>query len=253
MYTSDNMVSRRTEIDLLRTLAIMLMIVYHAAYDLSIFYGWDIPVQEGAWKILARIAASLFLLLVGISFTLSYRRRFPGRVSPLSAPVLYTYGLRGLRILLLGMILTVGSYLFDPATFIRFGILHCIGITTLLLPFAMPLEERAALLGIGVILLGRMFAGMHAESEVFVALNILPAGFSSIDFYPLVPWSGVVLIGMSIGHVLYRDPASQRRLASLDRSKLARVLAWPGRNALLLYFLHQPVIMAVFIAWLGRP
>ena len=64
-------------VDLLRTLTIILMIVYHAAYDLETFYGWSIGVHEGWWKLLARIACSLFLLLVGLSFVLSWKRSMP--------------------------------------------------------------------------------------------------------------------------------------------------------------------------------
>lgn len=246
---------RLIEVDLARTVAVLLMIIYHAAYDLRTFYGWDIDVLGDGWMTLAHAAASLFLLLVGVSFTLSFKRRFPGGASPLSHEVLAVYGRRAMLIMGLGIGLSVLSYAFDPDTYIRFGILHCIGIATVFLPFVLFLEERAALLGLGVILLGRMFGQMEGSSEALLALNIVPAGFSSIDYYPLAPWAGVILIGTGLGSALYGGTRRWRglvRMAGLE-SRAARVLAWPGRNALWVYFVHQPVIMGVLAVMYGWP
>ena len=69
-----NKTTRYPELDILRTLAIIGMIVYHGAYDLASFYGYPFDMFHGAWFVLERIIAITFLLLVGISFAISYDR-----------------------------------------------------------------------------------------------------------------------------------------------------------------------------------
>ena len=62
------------EVDLLRGVAIVLMVLYHLVFDLNYFAVYDIDVSSGFWLAVARAAASLFLLLVGLSLTLSHSR-----------------------------------------------------------------------------------------------------------------------------------------------------------------------------------
>ena len=64
--------ARFWEADLLRGVAIVLMVLYHLAFDLDYFAVYQIDVISGFWLAAARISASLFLLLVGLSLTLSY-------------------------------------------------------------------------------------------------------------------------------------------------------------------------------------
>ena len=62
---------RYRELDLLRTLAIVMMVIYHVAYDLQQFYGFRLGLFESnVWYLLRQSTATLFLLLVGISFAI---------------------------------------------------------------------------------------------------------------------------------------------------------------------------------------
>ena len=103
---------RRPEIDLLRTLAILMMVTYHTAYDLSAFFHVRIDPFSGGWKILQRSTAILFLLLVGVSFVLSYYKSE-------KRPSWEKYGKRGLVVLLCGMLASVVTFAVDPETYVR--------------------------------------------------------------------------------------------------------------------------------------
>jgi hypothetical protein len=63
------------EIDAMRGVAIITMIVYHTMWDLW-FWGVfpDVVLWEGFWKYWQRFTANTFLILVGVSLTLVYRR-----------------------------------------------------------------------------------------------------------------------------------------------------------------------------------
>jgi len=198
---------RITEIDLLRTLAIALMVIFHTAYDLWAFYDWQIDIWGTQWQILRILTASLFLILAGVSSNFSRR--------PLK---------RSLIVIACALLISAVTYVYDSNTFIYFGILHCIGFGMLLLIPLKHLKEFNILLGIAVV-------------------TLLPTPnppLPTLDYYPLIPWFGLMLIGAGLGHYLYiRNNFSTFQYFSIS------VLVLPGRHALLIYMIHQPILLAV--------
>lgn len=228
---------RYPELDVLRGAAILLMIVYHAAYDLAVFYRFDVPVFDGPWKLLARLTAGLFLLLVGVSFAVSLSRK--KTAAHLWHRQLDRFLAVGGCALLIGM----ATYAVDPETYVRFGILHLIAISALLLPLLRPLREGS--IAIGILLFFVPVFPAAALQPVSMALGYPPPGFASIDYFPVLPWFGIVLCGYGLGHFLYVRRTDWRKRLPKD---VPAPLSWPGRHSLLLYMIHQPVILAVL--WL---
>lgn len=241
---------RYAEIDIARSIAILMMIVYHIAYDLWAFYEFRINPLEGGWKILQIATATLFLFIVGLSFMISFDQTWRG------------VRFRSLRIFSAALLVTIVTYLFDPETFVRFGILHLIGLSILLLPFFVRLKEWNVLIGIAIVLLGINVTALYPYSDSTIDRNTflnvlltivgLPSPtFTTMDYYPLLPWFGSILIGMGIGHFIYiRNKVFREKYQILD-SRL-QILTWPGKNALLIYLIHQPFILAILttIKWL---
>jgi uncharacterized membrane protein len=65
------------------------------------------------------------------------------------------------------------------------------------------------------------------------------------DYVPLFPWMGVVFLGLALGHLLARrDFASLAPLAGAPR--WFRAL---GRHTLLIYMVHQPLLLGAL--WLA--
>ncbi|MBU2214060.1 DUF1624 domain-containing protein [Patescibacteria group bacterium] len=226
------MKSRFIEIDLLRTLAIVMMVIYHTGYDLAFFHGFDFNPLTGGWKLLARSTATLFLLLVGISFVISWER------NPRFTKILK----RGLTILAFGMLITFVTYFWAPETYIRFGILHMIGVSMMLLPFFRKMREFNALIGLVILLstatiLNSKF--LILNSELFLPFGITPPNFLSLDYYPLLPWFGVVLIGLALGDFFY---IRSKRIPK-PTNRILKLLSFPGKHALIIYLIHQPIII----------
>ena len=67
-------VSRYWEIDLVRGIAILMMILFHTVFDLYFFKILPVNVFSGFWRYFAYATATLFLVLVGISLTISHAR-----------------------------------------------------------------------------------------------------------------------------------------------------------------------------------
>jgi uncharacterized membrane protein len=222
---------RFIELDLLRTLAIAMMVVYHTVYDLHVLYGFSVDPFSLPWILFARATAILFLLLVGMGFALR-RRRYPD-------PVVWKRTLRHALIILGGAALVTGAtYLFDPATYVRFGILHCIGVTVLLLPLLPKRPWIATAIGIVLIAVGIRIWGTSSTTALLLPLGIPPLHFITVDYFPLLPWSGVIVLGVALAQPLLA------RMHTTDNRTL-NLLTLPGKHALLLYLVHQPILVGI--------
>ncbi len=215
---------RRHEIDLLRTTAIIMMVAYHLLYDLEFFWQWNIDTQHGPLLVFGRSTATLFLLLVGASAVL-LRQSMLARQKT-QAEIFHRLVCRGLWVLSCGMVVSLATALVDVDTFVRFGILHLIGCSLLMLPAFLPAKMWN--IAIGSLLIG-------------IGLLLPKATFASVDYYPLLPWFGVVILGAGLGHWWYVH----------NTPPLIRLPGWlmlPGRHSLLIYMLHQPLMLALL--WL---
>ncbi|HWR42347.1 heparan-alpha-glucosaminide N-acetyltransferase [Sporomusa sp.] len=218
---------RLVEIDLFRGIAILLMIIFHTVFDLAFYYNWPLDYLDGFWYYQGKASAVLFMLVSGVSSLLS---RHPVR--------------RGLTVFGTGLLITAATYFYSPAVYIRFGILHLLGVGMLAAPF---FNQRSALLliiaGTSIIAIGNGFSQITATTACLVPFGIKPPSFTSLDYYPLFPWLGIILYGMAAGRLLY--PARQPLWPSLANHRSVRWLSWMGRRSLLIYLMHQPVILAI--------
>lgn len=211
------------EIDLIRGLAVFGMIFYHLLVDLRLFYFAAVPVFEGYLLIFARLVAIVFIFLAGVSASFQFAK------TETAKPLLK----RAFIILFWAGIISIVTYILFPKEFIFFGILHLIGTSLLLLiPFLYIKSNILIFLsGCFVIITG-------------IVSSTPPRG--SLDYFPLLPWFGLVLIGLVFGR-LY--PYWRNKL-SLQEPKtiLTRTLKLTGRNSLVLYLLHQPILMGLLFA-----
>jgi uncharacterized membrane protein len=233
-------VDRFWEVDTARGVAIIMMIVYHTTYDLDTFGGYHIQSTAGYWALFADITAGLFLFLVGVSLAISR-----ARTSLRGWRLFGKYLARGLRILAYGVVLTV-VFLALGMGVVAFGILHLIGISIILAYPFLRLRFTNLVLGTLIFFAGQYILAQGLDSQSFWLLpfGIVPEGVIMPDYRPLLPWFGIVLIGLFFGNVVYGDG---RRPAVLEDKApmLAKPLLPPGRNSLLIYLIHQPIIIAL--------
>jgi uncharacterized membrane protein len=228
-------------IDLGRGLAISGMVVYHLGWDLADFHlvSPDLPFTPGM-RLLSHVVASTFLALVGVSLALAHAHGFNRRAS-----------WRRLAIVAAAAaFVTAASLIFAPGQAIFFGILHCIAAASLVAaPFVT--WPAWASLAAGLTAIAAPFV---AQSTLFDPPWLLWLGLgealpNTIDWYPLLPWAGVVLLGLALA----RAPAVLPRLTSPERwraeSAAARTISFAGRHSLAIYLLHQfilfPLVWAV--------
>ena len=78
-------------------------------------------------------------------------------------------------------------------------------------------------------------------------LGLAQRGVYMSDYYPLVPWSGLVLVGISAGYTLYRQGIRRFTLPDYSNITVVRMLSFLGRHSLVIYLIHQPILLALLI------
>jgi uncharacterized membrane protein len=238
----DRSPSRFWELDLFRGVAVVMMVLYHMLYDLSYFGGYSIDVHSGFWLHFAQATAVIFMMQVGISLTLSASK---ARMLGSTETRFIHFLKRGLKILSLAMAITLATYLLIGRGFIIFGVLHFIGVAIILAyPF---LELRAFNLFTGVIfiIIGLYLQGLTFDFPGLFLMGITSENFYTLDYFPLFPWFGVVLLGIFLGNSLYRGHQRRVDLPDLSFSFWARQCDALGRNSLLIYLVHQPALVTI--------
>lgn len=235
---------RLWEIDSLRGIAIVMMIAFHLLFDLNYFRGAGFDLHSGPWFILGRATVIIFLLLAGVSLTLSHSRaRKQGRAG------FSKYLKRGIRIFLYGLIITPLTWILLPQGTIWFGVLHLIGLSIILCYPLLRFRLLPLFLGIALIILGLFLQGLVFGFPWLLWLGLRPLAFYTFDYLPLLPWFGVVLIGIFLGNFLYPNYKRRFRIRDLSRFSPIKLLTFLGRHSLVIYLLHQPVLLALLYAF----
>ncbi len=247
------------EIDALRGVAIVMMVTFHFVYDLYAFGLSNTLYEDRFWHYFQRTTASLFIGLVGVSLAVSYARAVARAADRgKTAPGLgRKYLARGARLLGWGLLIsTVTYFALGPDAYIQFGILHFIGLSVILAyPFlaGKTLGKPWVILTVGAVLLflGPKVIGGPVDFPWLLWLGFMPAGYQSVDYFPLIPWFGLVLIGLFLGRTLYVDNHRRLPLPDLSRFLPVKALQWLGQRSLPIYLLHQIVLYALFVVATG--
>ncbi len=238
-------------LDYSRSLAVLAMIFYHFVFDLGHFEYVDVrTVTNGYWKLFAQSIGSSFLFLSGFSFWIMVRAE-----------------LNWLRFVKRLLILILASLLISIVTriqlndeFVFFGILHLMVACAILglLIYRLPVF---LLLGLAVVLL--LFREYFFISTFYNAQTFEPKYLSwtglfngrtgSADFYGFMPWSSAFVLGLSLAKIIAKNPRSTSVSPLIFKeerpSYLVVFILWIGRNSLLVYLIHQPILFALFISY----
>ena len=233
---------RLWEIDFLRGIAIIMMIIFHFLYDTNYFGIYRVNLQESYLLFFNYSIGTIFLLLVGVSLTLSY-----SRIENIltKKDLRLKFFKRGLKIFCMGLIITIITWYFIGGRFVAFGVLHCIGISIILAYPFLRFRFFNFLVGGFLIILGLILRNLTLNFYWLFWLGLKYPDLHSIDFFPILPWFGVVLIGIFVGNSLYPKYRRAFSLKDLSGSIFVRFFCFLGRHSLLIYFLHHIVLLSI--------
>lgn len=218
------MKKRIFELDLLRFIAIIIMLIYHLAYDIKYYWPKDINLEGLFWIIIANIGQFLFIFVAGISSGFS-KNSFK----------------RGLRVFGIGILVTIATYIFIEYEYVRFGILHFLGVCMMLYPLLSKLNNRILIPFVIIsYYLGYVFKNITVDTFLLLPFGLYYNGFASIDYFPIFPYISYFILGI----VAYKSIYSKgRRLFNVNRE--FKALEFISRNSLFIYIIHQPVFLVI--------
>lgn len=219
-----------------RGFAILLMFVYHFSFDLD-YYGFiQQDFYQGAfWINFRTIIVTLFLTIMGISLYLAAykglnKKRFRQRLS-----LLIVYSL----------LVSISSWIMYPKAMIFFGILHFITIASVLGLLFIRAGKINFLLGLILILIPHIIRHSFFDQPYLQWLGLMTELPITVDYVPLLPWFGVVLIGVFLGEKLTQLSTESFIVRWQSKQSFSKLLSLGGRYSLHIYMLHQPLFLGI--------
>lgn len=227
------------QFDLLRGLAVIGMIVFHAFYMLDFYNVLSQQMRSGWWLVLSLFVQLVFLSFVGMFLSFSALKTEDTKAF---------YKKQLFRILMLvGLALLISgvTFLVVPGAFVRFGILHCIALCIALLMFVA--KKPTVLLAVAFLGIGLFFLRSHFLTDGIIGyiMGLNAEKPFSIDYFPLIPWISVVALGGVCGHIFFQLQQNKIHL-NTDEPPILRGVHFLGRHSLLIYLLHIPLLWGGF-------
>jgi uncharacterized membrane protein len=229
--------ARFDRLDVLRALAIVWMALFHFAFDLNHFGFFDPRHsfhRDPLWTTQRVCIVSLFLFCAGVGQAVALHA---GQGWP-------RFWRRWAQVAGCAVLVSLGSALMFPKSWIFFGVLHGVAVMLILCRLAAPLGARLWPLGAAALALPRLLQFSALEHPAFSWIGLVTRKPVTEDYVPVLPWLGVMLWGLAAGQWLL-----QHRRAWLTGGVpgALRPLAVLGRWSLSFYMLHQPVLIGAIL------
>lgn len=271
---------RYWEIDAWRGIVVITMIIFHLMWDLWFFRVMpDLVLYAGFWKYFQRFTACSFVFLAGVSLAIVYQRK--PEFSRYLKRGLYVFGcgvvfslavwLFGIGYVHFGVLHMIGVSTILAYPLLRYKWLNVFlwlvffiigGI--LLLPddqvwavwsmlnsasttgdVPYPMQVTWWLRWLDPTILQAM--SIQVDHSWLVWLGITPPQYYPVDFFPLFPYFGLVLLGVAVGNMVYNKNGRGFSLPDLSELAPVRILRFLGSHSLPIYMIHQPVLFAILV------
>ena len=244
-----NEVSPRFDsLDAFRGFAMVWMTIFHFCFDLNYFGFLNQNFYEDSlWTVQRNGIVSLFLFCAGLSQALGLAQGHAQRLG------WSRFWKRWKQVAGAALLVSVGSYFIYPESYIYFGVLHAIAVMLIIMRLTYRLKYGLWVLGFLLIgakfLLPTLFAAVGSSLEVFNQpllnwLGIVSYKPRTEDYVPLIPWLGVMWLGLATGLYLLKH---KKQLIVAELPGALQPLAMLGRYSLSYYLIHQPVLFGLFM------
>jgi uncharacterized membrane protein len=225
--------NREERLDALRGTWMLWMAAFHFGFDLAHFRFFEADFyRDPLWTTQRTLILSGFLFWAGWGQGLALAAgQSAGR-----------FWRRWGQVAGAALLVSVGSALMFPKSYIYFGVLHAFAVLLPLLRFgAARLPDWSLLaLALALTLLPQLVQHEVFDSRWTSWVGLVTKKPITEDFVPLLPWAAPLLLGLLAARRLRLNgpvPSGLRWLATLGR--------WP----LSFYLLHQPLLIAGILLW----
>jgi uncharacterized membrane protein len=240
------MQKRAFELDFLRGLAIIMMILHHLIYDLRYIMGLDLFAWQESYFFEYWLRAPfvfIFLAVSGVCCTFSSSNiRRSGKMALVAAGF--------------SAVFFAVSTFTDSEMYVIFNVIHILAVGTFLYAVLEVLASKGIIrdLRMPLLILVVVFLWLEyplsAMDRGFVPVLIplhdhFSIGLGMADYMPLVPWIGLFFAGALFGRLFYAQKQSLFPNPPPVVQGVTAPFAFVGRHSLLFYILHQPIVLAI--------
>ncbi len=260
--TSPTKRRRIWEIDFLRGVCIILMVVDHFMFDASVL---DTIAPSLAYddNFLARLCEFAYYRFWFSNYRMAFRIVVVGlflTLSGISCALSKNNLVRAIKLFLAAEIMTVATVLVENVfdftdVAIYVGILHCLAFSVFIYCAIVATNKKSGhlaclIIGLYIVIWGILLDYYNLDQTLPKPSNfgewlevVFGYRYYGADCFGIIPYTGLFLMGAYGGKHLYADKTT--KLPRLY-GKWQKPVSFVGRNTLWVYLLHQPVLIAVF-------
>lgn len=234
-----------------RGVAFILMFIFHIFVFLKLLTHINY-LNNPILNFIGIIARNIFIVLVGVSLYLSFKNS--KNIEEYKKKQL----LRSIKIYCIAIYITILTYFIIPEHYIVFGVLHFISISILLLyNFVNNIFALISILIICFILSNYKYTLILPDSSFLgtyingiLGMNIYK---TTMDSFPLIIWIPKIILGIFIGYLLhyfynkYNNKYKKNNNKKITKRKNENIIDLIGKNTLILYALHIPIIIIIIL------
>jgi uncharacterized membrane protein len=228
---------RFDRLDAMRGVAIVWMASFHFCFDLNYFgFIHQNFYADRFWTVQRACIVTLFMACVGAGQAIAAAQGQSWR----------RFWRRWAQIAGCAVLVSIGSSLMFPRSFISFGVLHGIAVMLVIARLTTAWGAWRWPLGLVAIVLPKLVADPFFDTRWTNWVGLVTHLPVTEDYAPVLPWLGVVWWGAAGAEWLL---AHRPHVLAGALPRPARPLAVLGRWSLSFYMLHQPVLIGLL--WLA--
>lgn len=208
-------------LDQLRGIGVLLMLIFHFCYDLTMNQLPSIPETfKLFWYWLPRLIVFIFLFCVGAALRMAHHRQ-------IYWPSFFK---RFLKIALAALCISAVTYFYYPSRWVYFGTLHCIALCSFVSIAFIRIPRISLLLALAIVFPILFFNFKYPWIDL---------GHPSMDYEPFLPWFYVCLLGIFV------ESTGIIKSFSIPKLLGGEIFLFLGRKALVIYLIHQPLLFGI--------
>ncbi len=240
---------RYWEIDAIRGVAILGMLFFHFLAVLVMFHIIVETDEFLKYYNTYVFGTAIFVLIAGIAMVLRHER-MRGHTTKEYYIALTN---RAVFLFILAMLITLATWigdtvLLDGQAFIKFGFLHMLSVSMLIAIPLLRFRKWNLIFGLIIMAIGIFIIPTITSPEWLFPLGIHGPEFMlhTQDYFPIFPWTGVLLLGIGIGNVFYPNGIRGFTL-NYHPKKVIHFLTRIGNGmvTLFIYLVHIPVFFVI--------